>query len=46
MDNFIEKYIDLTDIDAQEQLYKHIANGWTIYYIGLTIIILRLFTEE
>lgn len=41
MENFIEKILDLTDIDAEYEINKHIANGWTIHHSGLTILILR-----
>lgn len=42
---YIEKYIDLTDIDAMQQINNHIANGWFIHYTGLTLCILHKFTK-
>jgi hypothetical protein len=39
--NYIEKYIDLTETDAEQQINKHIANGWFIHDNGLTIVIMR-----
>lgn len=42
MDNFIEKYIDLTEYGAQYEIDKHIAAGWYIVHQGLTLVIMRL----
>ena len=39
--NYIEKYIYLTDVDAEYQINSHIMNGWYIHDQGLTIVILR-----
>lgn len=39
--NYIEKYIDLTDCDAEQQINSYIANGWHIHDMGLTLVILR-----
>ena len=37
----IEKCIDLLAVDAEYQIRKHIANGWYIHHLGLTIAIMR-----
>ena len=39
--NYQEKYIDLTEVDAEHQINSHIANGWYIHDNGLTLVILR-----
>lgn len=41
MDNFIEKYIDLTEYGAENDIKRYIAAGWYIAHQGLTLIILR-----
>jgi hypothetical protein len=42
MNNFIEKYIDLTEYGADYEIKKHIAAGWYISHQGLTLVIMRL----
>lgn len=37
----LEKIINTTDVDANLQVNHHLANGWYIDYIGLTIIIMK-----
>lgn len=36
-----EKYIDLTECDAQHQINRYLANGWYIHDQGLTLLIMR-----
>ena len=43
--NYIEKYIDLTEFGAEQQINKYIANGWFIHDNGLTLVILRKYIE-
>lgn len=45
MNDFIEKYIDLTECGAEYDLKQLIASGWYIVHQGLTLIILRYDTE-
>ena len=46
MNNFIEKYIDLTVYGAEYDIKKHIAAGWYIHEKGMTFIILRKIIQE
>ena len=37
----LEKYIDMTQYNAEYTLNNYLANGWRIRYEGLTLIILE-----
>jgi hypothetical protein len=41
MNNFIEKYFDLTEYGADQDINKYLANGWFIFHQGLTLVIMR-----
>lgn len=45
MDNFMEKYFNLTDPYIEYDIKKYLANGWIIHHQGLTLLILRKYTE-
>lgn len=37
----IEKYIDLTEPDAQQEINKCLAHGWRVKHSGLTLVIME-----
>ena len=41
MDNFIEKYFDLTETGVEYTIKQHLANGWFVSSQGLTLLIMR-----
>ena len=41
MNNFIEKYFDLSEYGIEHDINKYLANGWYIYEQGLTLLIMR-----
>ena len=40
-DNIIEKYFDLTEYGAEQDIKKYLAAGWKIVHRGLTLIIMQ-----
>ena len=38
---FVEKYIDMRDPGANYDINRCLANGWFIFFEGLTLCILR-----
>lgn len=41
MNNFIEKYFDLTECGVEYTIKSYLANGWQIHHQGFTLLILR-----
>lgn len=41
MTDYLERYIDTMEPGAEQEIGKYLANGWFVYYEGVTLVILR-----